>query len=266
MTDAYYIELSELKQIVQNENNSDLDYAEKENLDTAISNLRNKIESTSFINKNPSVDAQSIWDDWFKTVETDVFISHSSTNGKEAVQFANWLNANFGLKSFVDSQFWLRIDELQKEFDRHCQYKKDVFDRNGNSHKENFYDYDKRNKSTAHVHAILFYALTKMIERTPYFIFIKSTDSITFADSIENIASPWIFHELAVVDLIHHTRLHRFSEEADFSSLEVHYPLLGDCLKELNSQILNKWKQQKNINKTNALDFLDKILKSTIDG
>ena len=266
MTDAYYIEITELQSVVKNQNNNDLEYANKLSPGSAIEKLRRQITKSSFLSDKPHVHAESIWADWFNTIDSDVFISHSSAKDEIAVQFANWLYNNFKLTSFVDSQFWLRINELQREFDKGLSHDEIVYDKEGNQHTKKYYDYEKRNQSTAHVHTLLTYSLTKMIERTPYFIFIKSTDSVTFADSVENIASPWIFHELAVVDLIHHTRLHRFSEEADFSSLEVHYPMLGDCLKELNSQILNKWKQQKNINKTNAFDFLNKILKSTIGG
>ena len=244
MIDSYYVELLELESIVQGESGFELEYAEKLSLNTAIEKLRMQITSSSLVTGKAKVTAESIWEDWFDTVKADVFISHSSANKGTAVQFANWLYRNFGLKSFVDSQFWLKINDLQAEFDKTLMYKKTVLDEYGLPHKECFYSYAKRNQSTAHVHALLSYALTKMIQKTPYFIFIKSKDSVSFEDSIENLTSPWIFHELAVVDLLLNAKRELLYEKAmEFSQPEVLYPMLGNCLKELNADKLKIWKK-----------------------
>lgn len=244
MVDSYYVELSELESIIQAESGLELEYADMLSLDSAIDKLRTQITSSSLVIGKAKVTAESIWENWFDTVDADVFISHSSANKETAVQFANWLYKNFELKSFVDSQFWLKINDLQAEFDKTLMYKKTVFDEYGLPHKKCFYSYEKRNQSTAHIHALLSYALTKMIQKTPYFIFIKSQDSVSFENSIENLTSPWIFHELAVVDLLHNAKRECLLEQSEeFSQLEVHYPMLGNCLKELNAYKLNNWKK-----------------------
>lgn len=256
MVDSYYVELSELESIIQGESGFELEYAEKLSLNTAINKLRTQINSSSLVTGKAKVTAESIWEDWFDTVKATVFISHSSANKEIAVQFANWLYRNFGLKSFVDSQFWLKINDLQAEFDKTLMYKKTVLDEYGLPHKECFYSYAKRNQSTAHVHALLSYALTKMIQKTPYFIFIKSNDSVTFNDTVENLTSPWIFHELSVVELLHNAQREHLVEQAvEFSQPEVLYPMLGNCLKELDADKLNNWKKLYDNDKKNGEPF-----------
>jgi len=265
MTDAYYIEITELQSVVKNQNNNDLEYANKLSLDSAIEKLRSQITESSLLRDKPHVRAESIWTDWFNTVNADVFISHSSANGDVAVQLANWLYSNFKFKSFVDSQFWLRINELQREFDKGLLHDEIVYDKYGNRHVKKYYDYEKRNQSTAHVHALLTYSLTKMIEKTPYFIFIKSANSVRFEDSVKNITSPWIFHELAIVDLMHNVRYQRLSEES-FSELDVYYPMLGNCLKEITTENLEEWvtKKSGNVSSNQYFEILNSIInKST---
>ena len=60
----------------------------------------------------------------------------------------------------------------------------------------------KRNQCTAHVHMILAYALTRMIDKADFFIFVKTNDSVSLEDSIERTNSSWIFHELVTASLI----------------------------------------------------------------
>lgn len=244
MQESYYIDLKDLKPVVKYEDSENLDYAEHLSLATAVNRLRKQINLTSLSGK-PQVDATSIWEDWFDSVNADVFISHSSANKAEAIQLANWLYNNFEVKSFVDSQFWLKITDLQPEFDKPFLNHEIVYDEYQRKRSRYFYDYNERNKSTAHVHALLSYALTKMIEKTPYFIFIKSADSVSLKDSVENTTSPWIFHELAVVDLIQDIREGILGTESHFAeATEVNYPLLGKHLKhlDLTSSTLKTWK------------------------
>lgn len=266
MNKAYYIDSKELELIVNKENGLAISYAEKLSLEKAINNLRNRINKTCLEKGKAQVDAESIWDDWFTSIKADVFISHSSKDGKFAVQFANWLYKNFNLHSFVDSQFWLRIDNLQREFDKKTKFKKKMYNSLGKPYEEVYYDYNKRNESTAHVHALVSYALTKMIDKTPVFIFIKSNSSISFEESIEKLTSPWIFHELAIVDLINNQKLKRFTEksmEKHFSNIDVSYPMLGNCLKQLTSKNLTEWYKQ--TSKQDPFTILDSLIEAKDD-
>lgn len=261
MKKAYYINSDDLTPVVRSEDCFAIAYAEKLSLDNALKNLKAQIYETSLENGKSHVAAESIWDDWFKSINADVFISHSSKDGKLAVQFANWLYSNFHLKSFVDSQFWLRIDDLQREFDEKVKFTKIEYDYNGNPHEEIYYDYDKRNESTAHVHALVTYALTKMIDKTPIFTFIKSNSSIKFDESLEKLTSPWIFHELSIVDLINKQKLKKLVEQSvenDFSSIDVIYPMLGNCLKQITFNDLRLWRTKTKI--PNAFETLDSLI------
>lgn len=269
MDKAYFINSNDLGLIVKMENDIKISYAEKLSLEVAIKNLRSMIYKTSLENGNATVEAESIWGDWFSSIKADVFISHSSKDGKLAIQFANWLYEQFNLKSFVDSQFWLRIDNLQREIDEKTKFTKIEYDSDGIPYKKTYYDYSKRNESTAHVHALVNYALTKMIDTTPVFIFIKSKSSISFEDSIEKITSPWIFHELAIVDLINNQKLKKLKEqsmEMDYSNVSVTYPMLGNCLKQITYNNLTEWqKEQNKKNPFKKLDFLIEDGNNTFD-
>ncbi len=203
------------------------------------------------------LNANTIWDDWFPEIKADIFISHSSKDADIAIMFADWLKINFNLTSFIDSEIWGHSDELLKEIDNeYCL----------NPNKET-YSYEKRNGSTAHIHMILSYALTRMIDKTECFIFLETDNSITASNSIDGTYSPWIFHELATVDTIEQKtpkrEMIKIATESivnfnDTRDLKVKYPIFGNRLTEINCNILNKWNCLK-LTKANPLDILYKI-------
>ncbi|MBN0147988.1 hypothetical protein JTL51_34360, partial [Pseudomonas aeruginosa] len=93
-----------------------------------------------------------------------VFLSHSSQDANEAIQIALELQENCDLSVFVDSCIWGSIYDLLKAIDnKYCR-------REGNIN----YDYDERNRSTAHVHMILTTALQRMIDQTDTIIFMNT--------------------------------------------------------------------------------------------
>lgn len=205
-------------------------------------NLRSKL--SEMVKKSSlaaeSLNANSIWNEWFPDVERDVFISHSSKDGELAKRFALWLKGNFGLSAFVDSDIWGHSDDLLKELDdEHCK----------NPGGET-YSYEKRNGSTAHVHMMLSYALTRMIDKTECFVFLESNNSVTALDSVQGTYSPWIFHELATVDTIESKQSSRMLKALtesvrifkDAKGLEIKYPVPEKRLTKLNCEELRKWK------------------------
>jgi hypothetical protein len=227
-------------------------------------NLRSKlsqmIKNTSLATKGLSAD--SIWDEWFPEVKADVFISHSSKDGNLAKKFAHWLNVNFELSAFVDSEIWSHSDDLLRELDnKHCL-----------NLGRATYDYDKRNASTAHVHMMLSYALTRMIDKTECFIFLESSNSVTAQGSVDGTYSPWIFHELATVDTIalkpKRELLKVATESArnfsEIKGLEIKYPILGNRLINLGCQELEKWKRFSIFAKCHILDLLYEQTSSVI--
>ena len=110
------------------------------------------------------IDATSLQNGWFPEIETDVFISHSRLDVDEANNLSAWLHQTFGLTSFIDSDVWGHADNLLKQIDdRYCF---DEF--------RSVYNYNLRNFSTAHVHAMLSNALIQMIDRTECLFFLHT--------------------------------------------------------------------------------------------
>ena len=72
----------------------------------------------------------------------------------------------------------------------------------------NLYDYEKRNSSTAHVHAMLSIALMEMIEQCECCIFIQSENSTIPSLKLKSISnedktfSPWIYEEINYMNML----------------------------------------------------------------
>lgn len=203
------------------------------------SSISSKLEGMIRSSSTEKLSAESIWDEWFPEVNADVFISHSSKDADMAQRFAILLKAIFHLDSFIDSEIWGHSDDLLKKIDdEYCPHS------NGTS-----YSYELRNGSTAHVHMMLSYALTRMIDKTECFIFLETDNSVTVNDSISGTYSPWIFHELATVDTIESKRKRLLVKEAseslqnfcDANALKVEYPILGKRLTEVDIDLISKW-------------------------
>jgi len=214
--------------------------------DSIKSKLLKMIQNSSLTTK--ALSADSIWDEWFPGVKADVFISHSSKDAILAKSFADWLMQKHQLTAFIDSEIWGHSDALLKELDNeYCL-----------NHGGETYSYKKRNASTAHVHMILSYALTRMIDRTECFIFLESHNSVRAEESVNGTYSPWIFHELATVDTIKRKEPNR--EICDLIkeslSLNIKYPLLGKRLIEIDSSELLKWTTYSQTSQAHSLDLL----------
>lgn len=140
-------------------------------------------------------DASLILDKLFPTVKADIFLSHSFQDAEKAIQLAVELKEQCGLNVFVDSCVWGSVYELQNAIDR-----KYCFNESSNT-----YDYNKRNRSTAHLHMILSTALQRMIDETETILFMNTDQSISLDHSVNQelkTLSPWIHMELAFSSLV----------------------------------------------------------------
>lgn len=104
----------------------------------------------------------------------DVFISHSSRDALEVYEYAKFLQNN-GKKVFVDSMIWANYKDIVSTL---------VKDYNADSA-----------EMMANLHIILASALSEAIEKSKYFLFIKSENSMFDENSV---LSPWIYHELLI--------------------------------------------------------------------
>lgn len=90
---------------------------------------------------------------WFPTDEHfDIFLSHSHSDEQQAKRFAAYLQQEHGVKVFIDSCYWGYCNKLLQALDtKYCHYT----DENG----KGWYDYNKRNFTTAMIHIMLSNAL-----------------------------------------------------------------------------------------------------------
>lgn len=161
------------------------------------------ISDAEMLQSVESNNANWILDNWFKEYKADVFLSHSSVDGDLARKVAGLLSS-LGLKVFVDSELWGRVECLQRKIDD-----KYAVLRQTNGVVET-YDYAKRNVTTGHTHVLLTYALTRMINATECFMFLSTPRSvISCSEATLETYSPWLFHELEVANVIEQQKLMR---------------------------------------------------------
>jgi len=145
-----------------------------------------------YLLKDGSLDASAMEKDWFPEIKADVFLSHSHADESAVINFAGYLYREFGITSFIDSTVWGYADNLLKQIDeKYCVKSRDE---KGNS----TYSYEKRNRTTSHVHLLLQGALAKMINRCECLIFVNTPNSMKITDvqGETNTASPWIYSEI----------------------------------------------------------------------
>ena len=117
----------------------------------------------------------------------DVFISYSHNDEEQALYLYTYLE-NRGLKCFLDSIIWHSADGLLREIDRNFCHTTDG----------KYFDYEKRNFSTSHVHAMLSMAMLEGIKISECCIFIESSNSVSLKDGIAyKTLSPWIYEEIS---------------------------------------------------------------------
>ena len=179
---------------------------------------------------------------WFPNVDAQVFISHAHKDSALALGLAGHLHQQLGVTSFVDSAVWGYSDKLLRIVDDRFCYNQDT----------RTYNYQKRNRSTSHVHMMLSVALSQMINRCECIIFLNTPHSISSDDYINGITtnSPWIYSEIAMTSLIEKRSpmYHRMVKSAAVmegmasdSELTIKYEIDLDHLHDLTDEDYNAW-------------------------
>ena len=211
-----------------------------------------------------------IQNDWFPTVNADIFLSHSHMDEELVISLAGWLYKKFGLISFIDSCVWGYANDLLKDID----------DEYSSIDSETYY-YEKCTVSSSHVHMMLAMALFKMIDKTECLFFINTPSSVDVANCIENgnkTISPWIYAELEMSRLVRKRNLleYRSENKAIFESyqdvlkhdLVISYDVILEHLINLSGDELLEWERYKIAKSKEALDilyFLKNLLKDIGD-
>ena len=207
-----------------------------------FSKNRAKCESKlkGFMSDNNSLDGSALEESWFPQINADVFISHSHADERLAKVLAGLLYDSFKLYAFIDSCVWGYAETLLKIID------------NAYCLKENnlTYDYDKRNRTTSHVHMMLATAISMMIDKTECLFFLNTPKSIVPTESIRKTESPWLYYEIGISQIIKKKIPNRvmnegsktFSEKEYFEkALQIEYQVDLSHLNEINHDVLNRW-------------------------
>ncbi|MBO6074103.1 MAG: toll/interleukin-1 receptor domain-containing protein [Paludibacteraceae bacterium] len=181
------------------------------------------------------IDGQRISQTFFPTKfkeQFKVFISHSGSDKDIVEKLAMTLEA-YGIDCFVDWMVWGNLNKLQQIIDdKLCHPIKKP---NGGKS----YDYESRNHTTAHTHAMLSMALLDMIDQCDICLFITSKNSTIPNANFGDVKtlSPWIYEEVSYMNHIAIRRVNMFAE-GGISGITISHPLDLREFKELNSKNL----------------------------
>jgi len=156
-----------------------------------------KIELNDFILSDEILDGEKMSESWFKTIESDVFISHSHNDVELAYALAGWLKKQFDLNVFLDEVVWESANELLKKLDNKYCYQQET----------KTYNYTKRNFTTSHVHAMLSTAIQCAMDNSEVIFFLNTQESFpaitdVLEENSEYALSPWIYQEVINAKLL----------------------------------------------------------------
>lgn len=189
------------------------------------------------MNDGNSIDANLIAEHLFPKVNCDVFISHSYNDQGMAIQLAHELKKK-GVNAFVDSVVWGSSYELLSVIDN--KYSK--------TDDGQHFDYQRRNRSTAHVHMILATALQKMIMESSTLLFLNTDRSVSTKRSVQGnnmTHSPWIHMELMFSQMIweleHGRGMLDSAMESYSTAAPVYHSVPTEHLKSVSSSRFMNW-------------------------
>ena len=193
------------------------------------------------------IDGSALAGEWFQVLKSDIFISHSHNDQKLALVLAGWLKDKFNLKVFVDEVIWGSADGLLKAIDNQYCRKKD-----------GTYDYNKRNLTTSHVHAMLTTAILNSMDNAEIVLFLNTDNSVPKIEDLiqENgnyTLSPWIYEEIIATNVLRRRdwRTHRTTPIYEFAEKlpQIAYKLPLENLKEISINELRLWEEKYNKSK-----------------
>jgi hypothetical protein len=181
-----------------------------------------------------TLDAPLFLNALFPTLDADIFISHSHADLDQAIHIADLLEKRCKLKVFIDSCVWGSAYDLIKAIDN--QYCRQPGKKN--------YNYDDRNRSTAHVNMILTTALQRMIDKTDTLLFINTEKSISLKHSVDGqhkTLSPWIHMELNFCTMVRRNPRMRLSERTGNEGFSVAHEAPLDRFTTLSQKQFAEW-------------------------
>ncbi|GAA7493041.1 toll/interleukin-1 receptor domain-containing protein [Helicobacter pylori] len=113
-----------------------------------------------------------------------VFLSHFHADKNKALKVKNYLESETNHRVFIDSLFWDYKDDVLNELAK----------------------YDDTSKIKDAFTLILRESLQDMIEKCPYFVFLKSKNSVSDQELSRITYSAWIYEELKIAHSIRESR------------------------------------------------------------
>ncbi|GAA7999785.1 toll/interleukin-1 receptor domain-containing protein [Helicobacter pylori] len=148
------------------------------------------IEGTKHSNDDIILNHNKIKEAFFSPFEPQlkdakVFLSHSHADKNKALKVKNYLEEDLDAECvFIDSLFWDYKDNIMKEMSK----------------------YDNTSKIEDAFTLILRESLQDMIEKCPYFVFLKSKNSVSDQELSRITYSAWIYEELKIAHSIRESR------------------------------------------------------------
>ncbi|WP_064800118.1 toll/interleukin-1 receptor domain-containing protein [Helicobacter pylori] len=158
-----------------------------------------------------------------KTVQ--VFLSHSHADKNKALGVKDYLESKTKRKVFIDSLFWDYKDDVLNKLAKHDDISKieDAFT------------------------LILRESLQDMIEKCPYFVFLQSSNSVSFNQNLLKITySAWIYEELKIAHSISKGYLTLSFEQEQGLEIKIENDI-SLFLKSFKTITLNELSQQINL-------------------
>ncbi|MGL2629963.1 TIR domain protein [Helicobacter pylori] len=147
------------------------------------------IENASYSNDNIVLNRNKIKEAFFSPFKpqlktAQVFLSHSHADINKALEVKDYLENQTKRKVFIDSLFWDYKDDVLNELAK----------------------YDDISKIKNAFTLILRESLQDMIEKCPYFVFLKSSNSVSNQGLSRITYSAWIYEELKIAHSISESR------------------------------------------------------------
>lgn len=201
---------------------------------------------------NGTINGSGLQNDIFPNVDADIFISHSHKDKDLANALAGWLNEEFKLKVFIDSNIWGYSQELLEDINSEYSNKRESD--NGIC----IYDYQACNNASQHVNMMLSVALQKMIDKVECIILLNTDNSVSVFDEqnkkMNTTYSPWIYSEIVCTQIVRKKLLLYYREynelfhaqesatlEYELSDLKVSYNISLQHLTNLDEKDLTTW-------------------------
>ncbi len=153
-----------------------------------------------------------------------VFLSHSHADKNEALEVKNYLENQTKRKVFIDSLFWDYKDDVLNELAK----------------------YDDISRIEDAFTLILRESLECMIKKCPYFVFLKSKNSVSLNQDLSRITySAWIYEELKIAHSISEGYLTLSFEQEQGLEIKIENDI-SPFLKSFETITLKKLSQQIN--------------------